>query len=121
MSATAFSLMGVFADYILMEKPVGAGIRCCRKANQEGIEILDDLPPEIVDGAVTFADHDNVESFGWAFGIANNGQWFFAAPLLLLRVLLLCRFIQWLALERSSTHRPPHSDRSTGSLAYRAP
>ena len=53
--------MGVFADHVLLEEPVGAVVRRGGEADQEGIEVLDHLPPQVVDRAVALVDDDRVE------------------------------------------------------------
>jgi hypothetical protein len=42
-------LMGVFGDDILLEEGVGANIGGGGEADEEGVEVIEDLPPEIVD------------------------------------------------------------------------
>ena len=67
-------LMAVFADDVLVEEAVGAVVRRRRQADQIGVEILDHLPPEIVDRAVAFIDDDEVEELRRNFLVVDDRQ-----------------------------------------------
>ena len=54
-------LVGVFRNDVLLEEGVGAVVGSGGEADEEGVEVFDHLPPEIVDGAVAFIDDDEVE------------------------------------------------------------
>ncbi|MCS1408502.1 MAG: hypothetical protein M2R45_01678 [Verrucomicrobia subdivision 3 bacterium] len=69
-------LMDVLADHILLEEPIGAVVRGGGQADQAGVEILQNLAPEVVDGAVAFVDDDEVEEFGRNLGAVDDGHRF---------------------------------------------
>ncbi len=64
--------MVVFADDVLSEEAVGAVVRRGGQADEAGVEIFQDLPPEIVDRAVAFVDDDEVEEFRWNLAVIDN-------------------------------------------------
>ena len=92
--------MGVLADDVLLEKAEGPVVRRCGQADKIGVEILDNLPPQIVDGPMTFIDDDDIEVFGWQLGVVDNGQGIFATEDLFGRVLFFSGFVQRLPLQR---------------------
>ena len=71
-------LMGVFGDDVLLEEAVGRSAGGGGQADEEGVEVFEDLPPEVVDGAVTFIDDDEVEELGWNLFVVGNGERFLA-------------------------------------------
>ena len=72
--------VGVFADDVLVEKAEGPLIRRGREADQEGVEIFEDLFPEVVDAAVAFVDDDEIEEFDGELRVVNDGQGLALAP-----------------------------------------
>ena len=71
--------VAVFADDVLLEEAVGAVVRRGGEADQEGVEVVEHLLPEVVDGAVAFIDDDEVEELGRDFFVVDDGQRLFAA------------------------------------------
>ena len=57
-------LMGILADDVLLEEPVGTVVGRGGQADEIGIEIFQDLPPDVVNRAVAFVDDDEVEELG---------------------------------------------------------
>jgi hypothetical protein len=53
--------MAVLHDQVLLEEAVGVFRRGGRQADQEGVEVLQHLPPQRVDGAVALVHEDDVE------------------------------------------------------------
>ena len=65
----------VFHHQVLIEEPeclLGGG---GRQANQEPIEILQHLPPEMVDRAVALISHDEIKGLDRDTGIVGNLFW----------------------------------------------
>ena len=56
-------LMAVFADDVPFEESIGAVVRRGRQANEIGVEVFQDLAPQVVNRAVAFVD-DEVEELG---------------------------------------------------------
>ena len=54
-------LPGIFADHVLIEKGKGALVRCGGQANEEGVEVVQHLLPNVVDGAVALVNDDAVK------------------------------------------------------------
>ena len=54
-------LVGVFGDDVLVEEAEGALVGRGGEADQEGIEVVEHLLPEVVDAAVALVDDDEVE------------------------------------------------------------
>ena len=54
-------LVAVLHDQVLVEEAERLLGRRRREADQEGVEVLEHLPPEAVDGAVALVDEDHVE------------------------------------------------------------
>ena len=73
-------LVGVFRDDVLPEERVGAGVGRGGEADEEGVEVIEHLTPEVVDRAVALIDDDEVEELGRDFGGVGDGKRF-AAPL----------------------------------------
>ena len=62
------ALMVVFGDEVLIEEADGLLARRGGEADEEGVEVFEDLPPKIVDGAVAFIGDDEVKGLdgdGW--------------------------------------------------------
>ena len=91
--------MGVFRDDVLAEKRVGAGVGRGGEADEEGVEVIEDLPPEVVDRAVALIDHDEVEEFGRDFGGVAHGERLAAALGGFGGVFILGRGVEFAALE----------------------
>jgi hypothetical protein len=70
-------LVAIFADDVFVEKGKGALVGGSGQADEEAVEVVEDLFPEVVDGAVTLVDDDKVEKFGRDFGVVDDGQRFF--------------------------------------------
>ena len=92
--------VAVFADDVLLEEPVRAVVRCGGQADQVGVEVLDHLPPHVVDGTVAFVDDDHVEIFRRDSGIVDDGQRLPWSPLPLGRMIVVGAFRQFLSLQR---------------------
>src|SRR5262245_45367487 len=81
--------MRIFAYNVLIEETDCLFAGRCREANQERIEVLEHLSPQIVDRTVTFICDDEVECFdrnrGIIFNLANpviSGSQFKAGALI---------------------------------------
>jgi hypothetical protein len=64
--------MVVFHDQILIEEADGLFGGSGGKADEEGIEIFEDLTPEIVDGAMAFVGNNKIEGLDGDDGIVGN-------------------------------------------------
>ena len=42
------------------------------EANLERVEVLEDLLPEVVDGAMALVDDDDIEELGWDAGVVDD-------------------------------------------------
>jgi hypothetical protein len=64
--------VAIFHDEILLEE--GDGLERGRggEADEEGVEVFEHLPPEIVDGAVAFIGDDEVEELDRDGGIVGD-------------------------------------------------
>ena len=73
--------MGVFADHVFLEEPIGAGVGRRGQADQEAVENYSiNLPPQIVNGAMTFIDDDHIKEFRRDLGVIwQPGSGSFAA------------------------------------------
>jgi len=91
--------MGIFADDILVEKAEGPLIRRGRESNEKGVEIFQYLFPEVVNAAVAFIDHDEIEKLYRKFGVVHHGQGFALAPLYLTGVDLFGLVVQLFAFQ----------------------
>ena len=65
----------VFAHHILVEETVGAVIGRCGQSNKECVEILQHLPPQIVNTTVAFVNDDDIEHLNRHFRVViyRNG------------------------------------------------
>ena len=64
--------VGVAADGVLVEEGFGIEGGCGGEADDEGVEVVEDLLPFVVDGAVAFIDDDEVESLGGKVGLVGD-------------------------------------------------
>jgi hypothetical protein len=62
----------VGGDEVLIEETERVRRRRGGEADVKGIEVIEDAFPEVVDGAVTFIDDDDVESLGRERGIVGD-------------------------------------------------
>ena len=90
----------IFADHVLAEEAKGAVVWRGSQADEESVEIFDDLTPQIVNRAVAFVDHHHIEILGWEFEVVDNRQRLLASPRGFLRVRLVGALIQLLAFKR---------------------
>ena len=90
--------VAVVADDIFSEKAVGAVIGGGSQANQAGVEVIEHLLPQVVDGAVAFVDEDEIEEFGGHLLGIDNRQGRFGLRQLG-RVDLFGGFVEFGALE----------------------
>ena len=91
--------VGVFADDILVEKAEGPLIRRGRESDEKGVEVFEDLLPEVVDAAVAFVDDDEIEEFDGEFRVVNHGQGLALAPIDLAGVDFFGPFVQLFAFQ----------------------
>ena len=61
--------VGVFGDEVLVEEAEGGLAGSGGEADEEGVEVFEDLPPQVVDGAVAFVDDDEVEGLDGDLGL----------------------------------------------------
>jgi hypothetical protein len=92
-------LVGVFGDDILLEEGVGAGVGRGGEADEEGVEVVEDLAPEVVDRAVALIDDDEIEELGRDFLGVGDGERFAAAVGALGGVFILGGGVEFAALE----------------------
>ena len=64
--------MIVFADDILLEEAVGAVVRRGGQTDEIGVEILQNLTPEVVNRAVAFVDDDEIEELRRNLAVVDN-------------------------------------------------
>ncbi len=69
--------MGILGDEVLIEEAEGGLARGGGEADEEGIEVIENLPPEIVNGAMALVDDDEVERLNGDAGIVGDEEWFF--------------------------------------------
>ena len=62
----------IFADHILVEEGKGALVRRGSQSDQEGVKVIQNLLPHIVDRAVTLVDDDTVEKFRRIFLVVDH-------------------------------------------------
>ena len=67
-------LVRVLHDDVLVEEAVGVLGRRRRQADQVGVEVLEHLPPERVDGAVALVDEDDVEELRRDGAVVDDRQ-----------------------------------------------
>ena len=66
--------MGILGDEVLVEEAEGGLAGGGGEADEEGIEVVEDLTPEVVDGTVAFVDDDEVEGLDRNAGIVGDGE-----------------------------------------------
>jgi hypothetical protein len=64
----------VFGDEVAVEEAEGGLGGSGGEADEEGVELVEDLPPEVVDGAVAFVDDDDVEGLDGDAGVVGDGK-----------------------------------------------
>ena len=67
-------LVGVLHDQVLLEEAEGLLGGRCGQSDQEAVEVLKHLPPEVVDGAVTLVGDDDVEGLDGDVGVVLDGR-----------------------------------------------
>ena len=92
-------LVRVLADDVLLEEAVGAAVGCGGEADERGVEVLQHLPPHVIDRAVALVDDDEVEELRWDRGVVHDRRRLLG-PHHLGRVDLLGRRVQLLVLEQ---------------------
>lgn len=91
--------VGVFGDHVLFEEAEGAGIGGGGETDEKGVEVVEDLPPEIVDGAVALIDDDKVEVLDGHLFVIGDGERFLESGGGLVGVLLLVFLAEILSLQ----------------------
>ena len=66
--------VGVVLDQVPAEEADGLFRRGGGQADQEGVEVLEHLPPDVVDAAVTFIDDNEVEGLDRDEGVVDDRQ-----------------------------------------------
>ena len=69
-------VVAVLHDEVVVEETNGVFRRRCREADEEGVEVFEDLPPEVVDRAVALVGHNDVEGLDGNLGVVRNGHRF---------------------------------------------
>ena len=93
-------LAGIFADHVLVEKGESALVRCGSQADEEGVKILQNLIPHVIDRPMAFIDDDAIEEFGRIFFIVDDLFCRLRVRAALFEEgFFLCRFVHLLALE----------------------
>ena len=67
-------LVVVLHDQVLPEEAEGLLGGCRGQSDQEAVEVLQHLPPEVVDGAVTLVGNDDVESLDGNVAVVLDGD-----------------------------------------------
>ena len=67
----------VFGDKVLVEEAEGLFGGCGGEPDDEGVEVVEDLSPLVVDAAVAFVDDDEVEGADGNGGVVGDGHGFF--------------------------------------------
>jgi hypothetical protein len=62
---------------IAVEEADGLGCGSSGEADKEGVEVIQNLPPEVVNRAVAFIDDNEVKGFDGEIRVVDNGQRFF--------------------------------------------
>ena len=68
-------LVAVFHHQVLLKEAERVLGRGGGEADEVGVEVVEHLSPQRVDGAVAFVDDDDVEVLGRDRGIVDDGQW----------------------------------------------
>ena len=110
-------LVGVFLHEVVVEEADGLGGRRGGQPDQEGVEVVQHLPPEVVDGAVALIDDDEIEGLDGDARVVDDRQRLLdQAGRQLEQRLLVGRLVElFLALE----HRVQALDRRDHDLARR--
>ena len=69
--------VGVFGDEVFIKEAEGGFAGGGGEADEEGVKIIEDLAPEIVDRAVAFIDHDDIEGFDGDARVVADGEGLF--------------------------------------------
>jgi hypothetical protein len=64
----------VFHHEVLLKEAEGLLGRRGGEADERGVKIIQHLPPEIVDGAMTFVGDDEIEFFDGERGVVFDGD-----------------------------------------------
>ena len=90
--------MPVFADHVFIKEPEGPLVRGGGQPDVEGVKIIQDLLPEVVDGAVALINNDEIKKFGRDFFVVFD---FPRRPRfhIFMGIGLLCRLIEVFPLE----------------------
>ena len=91
--------VGVFGDDVLVEEAEGAFIRRSGEADQTGIEIIENLFPQVVDAAVALIDDDEVEGLDRPCRIVADELFLFGGLLHFVERHVLGRFVDRFAAE----------------------
>ena len=69
--------VGVLHDEVLVEEPERLLVRCRRQADNEGVEVVENLSPEPVDRAMALVHDDEVEELDRQGGAVDDrgGIW----------------------------------------------
>src|ERR1043165_9547809 len=70
------SFVAVVADDVVLEEAEGAVIGRGRKADEKGVEVIEHLLPDVVNGAVTLVYDDEIKELGRNFVIVNHRHGF---------------------------------------------
>ncbi len=71
------ALVGVFGDQVLVEEAQGVFRGRGGQADEEGVEVLEHLAPEVVDRAVALVGDDEVEGLDGDVGVVLHGFGYF--------------------------------------------
>ena len=111
-------LVGVVLDQIASEESDGLFGRRGRQADEGRVEVFEDLTPDVVDTAVAFIDHDEVEHLDGNLGVVDDWQ-----RLLEKRILRLEQrafFVLFLEVFLTLEHRVESLDRRDADLRSRS-
>lgn len=72
--AGSLSRSARLGDEVAVEESEGGLAWSGGEADEEGVEVFDDLPPQVVDGAVALVDDDEVKGLGGDLGIVADFQ-----------------------------------------------
>ena len=92
-------LVAVVADDVLAKEAVGAVVGRGGEAEEEGVEVVEHLLPEVIDGTVALIDDDEVEEFGRHTVAVDDGERLFRLGELFGRAALLGGLVERLVLE----------------------
>ena len=109
--------VGVLADHVLFEEAVCSVIGCGGQADQVGVEVVQHLPPQVVDGAVTLIDEDEVKELYGHLGVVGYRYRLFRPGELFGWIEFLKGFIQLFILE-NGVHALNGADTNLGILGH---